>query len=252
MSNGYQSAAFGPQSDDAGMEDRLRKLVESIAQMARDSNIELVAHRPESWSYYRTLPVLRKQEILKGCETYHEICVSTIQEGRPLSDTRALLWSSLKFFGFAPCSDLMDYIEDDLAVELYDSDGRQLFRNFKFMEVCSYTLADVLMYPWWELFYRVDEVAGRVHDEIAFVLSGTVSATVPSQIPSHRTGEIFSERRHELDMRFHCFSPVFSRLTKRPAGFVCTSEVRVVSVSANKGTSPRPNLRMVDSTEISG
>lgn len=238
-----------PSSDDSCLEDKLREILESIASMAQASNISLVAHRPEAFTYYKSLPNLRKQEILRACATYNQICMSTIEDGRPLSDTRALLWSSLKCYGLAPCSDLMDHVDDDLAVELYDIEGRQIFRNFKFMEVCSYTLADVLVYPWWELFRRNDDVMGQVLKEVEAVLSGTIISTLPSGTPSHQTGEIFSTLRHELEMKFRFFSPVFNRATKNTGGFVCASEVQVLYSTLSKVDESRPAFRIVSESE---
>lgn len=230
------SLEIGHDSED--LVDQLRELVEGIATMARSSGIKLVAHRPESWTYYRSLPVLRKREILESCSTFHKICANTVREGRPLTDTRALLWSSLKYFNLAPCSDLMDYTHDHLVVELYDSDGRQIFRNFKFMELCSYTLADVLLYPWWELFSRNDEAIGELIKEINIALSGELSRTLISTIREHHTAEVFSERRHVFKMQFKSISPVFDRVTKKSIGFVCVSEADVI---ATREVKPVPN-----------
>jgi hypothetical protein len=233
-------------SDDSGLEDHLRRLVDAIAEMAQASNIKLVAHRPESFIYYQTLPVLRKQEILRSCESYYQICVNTLDEGRPLSDTRALLWSSLKYFGFVPTADLMDFVTDERTVELYDAEGRQIFRNFKFMEICSYTLADVLLYPWWELFRREEEVVAVLIGEMKTILSGEITTTMPSANPYHRATEVFSERRHELDMRVEYLSPMFSRANKRPAGFVCIADVKVAGCERLQQLVERPRLQVVD------
>ncbi len=233
-------------------QDQLRQLVEEIAEMANRSGSSVVAHQPASWVYFESLPNLRKREILQYCRCYHAICENTLAEGRALSDTKALLWSSLKYFGFIPCSDLMERITDDLVVELYDKAGRQVFRNFKFMEVCSYTLADVLLYQWWELFERNDEIVNQLLSEVAIVLAGPAARTILSATPVHETTEIFSERKHRFQMKFEMLSPIRSRLTKKSAGFVCTAQAKLVSVQSNRSRpAAKPELRVIEAEVIS-
>lgn len=216
------------QVDDGSMEDRLRGLVEGIAAMAARAGISLKAHNPSSWVYYRTLPAARKREVLKSCSAFYDICQNTVDEGRSISDTKALLWCTLKYFGYIPSADLMELITDDLVVELYDLEGRQIFRNFRFMEICSYTLADVLLYPWWDLFERNDDIVNELLKEVSLVLSEQCKGALRSSTPFHATAEKFSERGHEFEMKFLALAPLYSRSTKRPGAFACIAQAKLI------------------------
>lgn len=199
-----------------------QQIVEGIASTARLSGLNVTAGTRKSWDFYRSLSNERKEAALKASLVYSEICNDTTREGRPLSDTRMSLWSSLRHYGLIPHSDLMNYITDDMVVELYTAEGNQLYRNMKFLEVCSYTLADVFMHPWYELFERNDEMVSDIDKEVAAILMPG-SSTIASTLKPHRIVEAFSEERLEIEMTFKYWSPVFIKGQTKPYGIICTS-----------------------------
>lgn len=215
-------------AQDDGSVDVFRRLVEKIADIAKGCGIRVSGGTPASWVHYTKLSTARRETALKSAIIYHDICHQMILENRPLTDTRMLLWCSLRHFGLIPSSELMATITDDMVVELYSSEGIQLFRNLKFMEVCSYTLADIFMHPWFELFERNDEMAGDSVQCVSAVLAGESIEDQPLIKKRHRIVEAFSTDRLEIEMMFHTLSPVFLKGRPRPFGFVCTSSASVV------------------------
>lgn len=200
-----------------------RRLIEKTCAYANSAGLKVVAGNSESWAHFQNLPFQRRDAAMKAAMTYHDICQAAITAGWPLSDSRMLLWASLRHFDLIPSSDLLSHVTDDIVVEVYTSDGIQLFRNMKFMELCSYTLADIFMYPWWELFERNDDLIADIGKEVTAVLSGESRKILMSQVRSHRLVEAFSQERCVVEMTFKNFSPVFTKGDPKPVGFVCTS-----------------------------
>jgi hypothetical protein len=212
--------------------DEFKRLIEGIAEFARRAGLKVQAGTERSWAHYRSLPQTQKAEIFVSAKNYFEICEATIKEGSQISETASLLWMSLKHFGLFPGSDLMDRLTNDMVVEVYNQDGIQIFRNMKFMEVCSYTIADVFIYPWWELFKRNDELLNDLKHEIGQVLEGKTNKLLESKIRRHRIVESFSVEQSEIEMKIAFFGPIFHRGTKQIAGFVAASEATVLSAHA--------------------
>ena len=111
-------------------------------------------------------------------------------QGAKNSD-KQLLWRFLSAFRLKPESDFFGMIDDETCVEVLDRSGLQIFRSLSFMDVCSYSLDEVVSVPWHLLYSRdrgVTSLYLKLQKDIADrTLKHTDLRTI---IPQHQVCEI--------------------------------------------------------------
>jgi hypothetical protein len=210
----------------------------AISSMAQASGIKVVPWNDSSLSYFSLMNPVAQASIISSARIFERICSETYEEYKTLKESKAFIWRALKYYGLYPVSNVFEFFEKEMVIELYTKEGLQLFRNFRFMEICSYCLADILTRPWFELFERNDALNADIGCELSKVMSGG-GATLPSSTPTHRIHEAFSEERLFFDMQFKFFSPVFQKGISTPVGFICGSNATVAGASAKLQTSEK-------------
>ncbi len=214
--------------------ERLQTLAQEFADLARSSGVEVRpfdAKRP--FERFRQLPLVRQEAILAAFENYFGVVRSQLGLGHDLQDRRKrIFWGILGRLGLRPCSDLFDKLGEDDCVEVYGADFIQIYRNMKFLELCSYNLDDIFACEWVELFYREPRITEALAKEMTHVLSGGVRSTLQISDDAgqaeHVVSEVFLEERREFLVRHKYLSPLFDE-NGRPAAFVIILDAKVRS-----------------------
>lgn len=151
---------------------------------------------------------------------------SASQEKINVSESKDFFSYFLKATGLACPQNYMDSLTKDLEiVEAYDLDHVQLFRNFTFMRVCGYSLADVLTYEWPELFERSQIITEAV---IAGALKAVEkNQTVAYEVQVHYMKERFSESRRVHRVDFQHVAPLNDK-HGQPVGYVISSHAKTI------------------------
>jgi hypothetical protein len=125
-----------------------------------------------------------------------------------LLNTKRFLWRALKKLEFVPPSDMMDHIEDEDVVEVYLTDEIQVFRNWKFLEIVSVTIEDLLCLPWHKLGTRGWKPLLAMFRFILRFKLGLIKETTPWNIPEHPVREINSVENIHFMIRLKYFIPL--------------------------------------------
>lgn len=118
------------------------------------AGVRILGYKSTELPLFNSLPLANRKQIL-DCLTVHlDICNQTINAGHSLKDSKQLLWYALKKLGYVPPADLFELIQNDMVVEVHNSELQQVFRNFTYYKYCSYTLEELHCTPWPELYER--------------------------------------------------------------------------------------------------
>ena len=139
-------------------------------------------------------------------------------EGQDLRDSGNLLTYSLNYLGLRCPDDFTDSVEPDDVVEGYGLDQRQIFRNFRFMEMCGYDLHDIMTYDWMTLYERPQRITNQLLERIEYVARTGQSVSL-EDVPVHFLKERMSEHRQVLEMKCRRVGPIFEG-PGRCTGFV--------------------------------
>lgn len=140
-------------------------------------------------------------------------------------DHHNFLRVSLQQMGMHCPDDFLSTFEHDDLIEGYDLNNIQIFRNLKYMQVCGYSLEDVLTHSWPELYER----SSRITDELLGNIRGVFESgqTTALKISTHYMKERISKNRQVSEVTFRYMAPIFSR-PGVPVGVLVSSRARIV------------------------
>lgn len=128
----------------------------------------------------------------------------------------------------------------ECSVEIFNLSGIQIFRNFKFIENCHYTLVDIFSYKWKEL-YDIEADGDKTFSQ-AFnrTLQGKDYA-----LAKRRTFSIkdkFSSYKGTRYIEYVYFCPIFSKEDRSIAGVLFASRLHDNPLSSYSGRNKNLSL----------
>ncbi len=219
-----------PQPKTLEKEKTLRSVLSQLSVLFKDIRQHSHKERPETWERFRSFNDLEQEKCVNNAKLYLEICQETLKapEPAPLSNDNKLIWYALKKLGLIPTGDLFDLLDDSYVVEIYNPQGIQVFRNYRFFEISSYNFAELFIYPWHELYQRDASIDAHIFEYSKDIFSGAVKSTVNvTEIPRHNIKELFSPEKKKLEMQQRYFAPLKSKISNEIYG-AALSEVMVV------------------------
>jgi hypothetical protein len=102
----------------------------------------------------------------------------------------------------------------------------QIFRNFRFFEICGYSLLEVEAYPWNELYERSHLITEKLLRTAAEVISSRGGCRAVN-MPPHYMKEKFSYTKQVVQVELKNAAPVYDDLGE-PNGFIISQDVKIV------------------------
>lgn len=225
-----QSFAQSDSNFDGSASNKFIELAYKIADYASQAGCEMWPFHQASVPYFSSQSHEKKQEILASMQVFIEICQLTLANGKKLDDTKSLAWYGLKHLDMRFTSDLLDKIVDGDILEVYTNDNIQIFRNFKFFELISYTIEDIFCRPWTELFIRHDLQKAR--DTLAImkkISTREINSTVLLEyLGAHKIEEALSPLRYQYDYTIKYLSPLYDR-DHHPIGYIMIEAASILN-----------------------
>ena len=118
-------------------------------------------------------------------------------EGIDLKDDAQLLRKVSKSMGLIFSDEVYSQVKSTDIIEIYNTDFNQIYRNLAFMNVCNYTLLDLLTHEPFELYERSLQINGYIANAAQTLLQRDydLSPCSLTHIPQHLLREKFSEDR---------------------------------------------------------
>lgn len=158
--------------------------------------------------FFSQLPIPKRQEIVRAVRFYHELCQEQFKEGYKITDSLTFTWRALKKLGLVPRSDLFSKVTDEDILEVYSSDGRQLYRNFRFFDFCSYTMEELYSLEWWSLYKRDEAFTEKLFAIVGRIFNGEIEETVVPDCPAHVVSETSSVGKIQMNYELRMLSPL--------------------------------------------
>lgn len=158
--------------------------------------------------HFEVLSLEKKQEIVRSLTFFKELCEEQVSEGYKLRDNSTFVWRAFRKLGYVPRSDVFNYLTDDNLVEIYSADNKQLYRNFKFFECCTYTLEELYSLEWWHLYERDPQETMKTFEICSKLFSGEITESFVPGLGPHFLKEINSSEKRECFMEIQLISPL--------------------------------------------
>ncbi|KYG67729.1 hypothetical protein AZI87_00125 [Bdellovibrio bacteriovorus] len=144
----------------------------------------------EGLPHFQACSYEKMQEIVTSITFFKELCEEQIAEGYKLKDNSSFVWRAFRKLDFIPRADVFNHMTDENLVEIYSVDNKQLYRNFKFFECCSYTLEELYSVEWWNLYERNAAMTMKIFDLGVKVATGEIPDSHVPDIEPHLLKEV--------------------------------------------------------------
>lgn len=215
------NSSFSTQTLSPKVRDFLSSL-ESFQDLVAQYNFRLKTHSAKSLETFQSLPEALQTEIITGFTSYLGFLTKCHHDGIDLRNDKLLLATFLQMFGFIFDKRITDNVSFGDVVEVYSAGQKQIFRNLVFMDLCNYTLLDLLAHEPSALYERSDKIKKFMTDSVITLMCRPYN-TDPidlSHIPVHVIRELFSENPLSSMVEFRVAYPLYSWPPKDLAGFV--------------------------------
>lgn len=183
-------------------------LTEELSRWLAAEGIRCQSYTP-GLPHFSKLSVDKRADIVQSVRFYKELCQEQTNEGYKITDSLVLTWRALNKLGLTPRSDLFDKVTDEDIIEVYAGDGRQLYRNFKFFDFCSYTMEDLYSLEWWSLYNRDEAITAKLYAIVGRIFSGELDTTVVPDCPPHIVSETSSVEKMRMEYEPRMISPLY-------------------------------------------
>lgn len=187
-----------------------RALLTEFALMGQGAGLKITPFRGDGYLYFSDMPEHLQDALMAGFGSYVGVCREVLSEGGSLRDDQILLWRMFQKLKVHPPSDLMSQIGDGNVIEIYNGEFVQVFRNFNFFELCSYTLDDLLCRPFFQLFKREEWVTQKLMEVGFLFFSNQISGVYPWNTGEHTILEIDSDERLLSVIENRIAAPLFN------------------------------------------
>lgn len=186
----------------------------SFKELAARYNFRIEPFSEASLQRFTTFPEVIRAHIIGNFNNYLDFLIESSKEDLSgLRDDRFLVGRFLKKMNLIHDDRLLDQITEGDIIEVYSKEIIQIFRNLNFMDVCSYTLLDLLTHQPYDLYDRSLQVVDKLKT-IAMELETRPFNLQPMNlsnlIPVHALQEKFSEHRLSAMVTFKTAYPLYS------------------------------------------
>ena len=184
-------------------------------------------------SKFANEPIETQKLIIDNISTYLQILAQNInpEPEKKNYEIERLKWA-LSTFGLELADkDFFKNISEDDYVEFYNEQNIQLYRSVKFFKLCSYSLLDLSVNPWDELYEKPVGVMSNViqHIQEAIKSKITVTCEIGSFVQREKFAYAHNTTLRTFLVNFRYFTPLINTDTKQPAGFLCTFGAEVIA-----------------------
>lgn len=213
----------------------LSELVDSLEHILESRGVPRRATPDAVWEDFAKQPSDERATTIKNLTEYLDILMYAEAQVKEDKDERQLLWHVIKYLGLVPPDDLFKHILDNDFIEIYNSSGIQVYRNLEFCKIVSYSIAELSVYRWDQLYSRDQGITNLIITEgMQKGFSGT-RQLFKLQIPQHEVWEVFrgGNRRYSADFGYLC--PLIDRNSKGVSHILSTCQIGPVGSNKKFG-----------------
>ncbi|MBT4760553.1 MAG: hypothetical protein HOO06_02545 [Bdellovibrionaceae bacterium] len=186
------------------------ELVKRFSLLLKRYDVLINAYTPYSLSHFYNLPLGKQQEIYNNFKYYSDFCYEIHNSGVSLKDNVKTLRAAFNTLKMRTSDSFLTNIVDTDLIEIYNMEGRQIFRNFRLFEMSSLSLLELISNEWPELFERSLDVTEHIHKHITQALSGQQDLISMENVPTHLMRERMTDVKIAHFVNFKFIAPVYT------------------------------------------
>lgn len=196
---------------------------DKICAIAAKKDLKITGYHSPDLPLYSALSDAKQEEALLLVKAYLKSMESAEAVGECLNAVDRSLWHALSTMGLVPPSDLLSRLKPSAVIELYDLQGLQIWRNFNFMRVCSYTLEEIYSIEWFNRYKRDQIHTEECIKNVTTLLSGESPEVFKPEMSLQIMEETCSQDRLKIRATYDLLSRLKNRDGELAAWLVATS-----------------------------
>ena len=219
----------------------LNMLLSEFEKIGKHLNVQVPTCSPDIYKDFLALPDKRREKINEDVAIACQVSRGLLEENIPasginLSQEVRLLKLALEKFGLKiKDPGFIERLDEGDIIEVYNSEGIQLYRSWSFFKICSYSLVDLLVYDWNTLYERPVSIVNSLM-ELAPKLFQPETMTVPYGLPDYILIERYRERNRALNVKMKLASPLIDKKTGATVAFLSTAVADLMPFSQDSAS----------------
>ena len=216
---------LGREQSSLALDESFKRLSKTICMLLSTEGVHIRAYR-DGLPYFSKLTVQQKESVVQHLRFFHDLCLDQVGEGYKLKDSLSFTWRAFRKLGLTPPSDLFHAVTDEHIVEIYSSENVQLFRNFNFFNVCSYSLEELHSLEWWSLYRRDPKITQMMFGAAEMIFTGQIKTCFPPNLGPHVVEELSSTGKLRMEYNVDLAGPLFKN--KIPQAVILLERARLL------------------------
>jgi hypothetical protein len=225
---------------------KFRETADKVCELLGKYDLKVVGYHSSELPYFSALPIQKQNESLALLKTFLQSAEVTEAFGEKLDDHERSLWGALSAMGLIPPSDLFSSLRPGAAIEIYDLEGLQIWRNFTCMQYCSYTLEEVYSVEVYTRYNRDAEKLSACIAKVGDLLTGKSPEIFDPEVAPDILEETFSQDRLRLEVHHQ----LFCRLKNRQGTVTAWLVMSGAKLLEKQKTELLPRFSVVDSQPV--
>jgi hypothetical protein len=198
-----------------------KSTLSQYAVLLNNFGIERVAYDFGDLRYYSRLSLPKQTAILEAlhasCEALR-IEASFTKDINEISNSR-MFWNFCLRMGFGPRDEIMDTIDKEVFIQVYDRNNMQLYRSLGCFRRCSFTVAQMTSRPWFDLWDRESFYFHALKNVGSFLMGLPKVIHLSMELPFHKVAEVNSTFSYSFDYRVRTINTISRAGTPQAAVF---------------------------------
>jgi hypothetical protein len=219
----------GSESQTEDWAERFRCASSALAAIGRQANYKLIPYHNSTLPLFSKLPADSQQQIVETLEKTHSVYAQVVDESQDVRNPASVVWAAFRTLHILPPSNFFDKLSSDDVIQIYTKDGYHLFANFRFFDLCSYTIEQIYSIPWPQLWHRDESALAGLQQAVSQCLASECNETLMLLDIPHRVCELASPFKYELSYSLKGIAPIWERKPYRKIGFITIEHGQILN-----------------------
>ncbi len=174
------------------------------------------------------IPAPQMNEIIGSLNFYNNIISEGLDSYEIIDDLhKNHLDSFLQKLNLTISDEIYKYLDEDVIVEIYSKEHRQLYRSVNFFKLSRYDFYTLTFVPWENLYYRAPAIKGKIFNSINQAIHSGTFFKPETGIPDHIITEVETGRK--LKYESICGGVVRDGEEEQPMGYIGLIKIKPIT-----------------------
>ncbi len=213
-------------SNDRSLSDNFKVIVSKITAILKQHDITVKPFHSDSLPAFNKLSPEDQMQAIQHAQNYLEVLNSVNDAKWSYKDDLHFLWRSLKVLKLTPSSDIFEHIKKNDAVEIFNLNNIQVWRNLASLDLLSYTLEEIYCYSWEDRYIRNEQTLAEIKVVFEKMFALKPPATYQCNVQNIIT-EVFSEEKLTINANHKAICLLFDS-NSNPSGYLVVSDAKIL------------------------